>query len=101
MGQMHELRLALLALFTVSPTLPDGACARLLDDATAVAAIVDDELIGVANIEGAATVRRRAVRLVNELCGQCRACPRGRTGEGAATLTAPAPVTQLVPRRDL
>lgn len=88
--ELTELRIALLALFTVASAVPDGICAQVLDDATAVASMIDDELICAGHPERNSAARAAAVRALNRLCGECRACERGRSGEGAGVIALTA-----------
>lgn len=82
----HELKLALLSLVSAAAVEP-SACARTLDEATLAAARIDRDLID-ATSEAVAAARFGAARLLNSLCGACRACARGITGEAPAFMTA-------------
>lgn len=87
----NEMRLALLAIFSAFPQVPASICGQLLDEAVANTGKLSSDLLDLGG--EAAAARFGAARLLASLCGACRACERGRTGESAQ------PVMLLNPRK--
>lgn len=91
-GEAAELRGALLALFTIAADVPPEVCAGALDAATEACGELHPRAVGAPD-EAATRVRTGAARLLNSMCGACRACPRGRGGYMPTALTLRPPST--------
>jgi hypothetical protein len=86
-----EMRLALLALFSIADGVPDDVCRVAMDRACDAAYAAPVDVLDDDDGEDPLAIRFGAVRALNSLCAACRACPRGRDVEDARGVMMDAP----------
>lgn len=84
-----ELKLALLALFSVVGAVPPHICGRTLDDATLAAGEIPAGMVDEDAPARIARARLGAARILNSLCAACGACERSVTGETVGVMAPP------------